>query len=217
MTMKKTSPNFQHDLSWHIEHVCDRSHMQMNSWKLVMWQETDVGHELVLTSFDVTHPSLATVNFLFKNIFLAATAPVLLVLASLLPATLRAHSTSRPCPRGPQEETSDCWWAHPKETLHCCQVTLVVFSSACSDWIYTGHHLLCPLLMAMLAKSQSQTEWASPQESRSLLWPSTNPMWTLTSRVWWELPQVAESRLTTDFTTWLQRDRLREGLLKAFN
>ena len=52
---------------------------------------------------------------------------------------------------------------HPKETLHCCRVTSVVFSSTCSDWTYASHHLLCPLLMTMLAKSE--TEWAFPQRA----------------------------------------------------
>ena len=48
----------------------------------------------------------------------------------------------------------------------CYRVTLAVFSTACSDWTYAGHHLLCPLLMTMLAKSWSQIEWASPPETR---------------------------------------------------
>ena len=79
-----------------------------------------------------------------------------------------------PAPRGPQEK-SDYWWAaYPKETLHRCWVTLVVFRSACSDWTYAGHCLLCPLLMTMLTKMQSQIEWVSPQ-SRPPLHPSTNP------------------------------------------
>ena len=29
---------------------------------------------------------------------------------------------------------------HPKETLHCCWVTLMVVSSSCSDSAYTGHY-----------------------------------------------------------------------------
>ena len=96
-----------------------------------------------------------------------------------------------PAPKGPHEETSDRWWAAcPKETLHCCRVTSVVFRSACSDWTYTGHHLLCPLLTTVLAKSRSQTEWASPTESRPPLRPSNNPsMWTLWRwGLWSELP-----------------------------
>ena len=36
--------------------------MQMNSGKLAMWPEIDVGSELPLTMFDVTHPSLAAVK-----------------------------------------------------------------------------------------------------------------------------------------------------------
>ena len=81
-----------------------------------------------------------------------------------------------------------------QETLHCCRVTLAVFSSACSDWTYAGHHLLCPLLATMLAKSQNQTEWASPLESRPPLHPSTNPpRWTLWRwGLWSELSQARE-------------------------
>ena len=59
---------------------------------------------------------------------------------------------------------------HPKETLHCCRVTLVVFSSACSDSTYAGDHLLCPLLTTILVKSRSQTEWGSPTH------PPTHPL-----------------------------------------
>ena len=38
------------------------SRMQINGGKLVMQPETDVGSELPLTSYNVTHPSLATVK-----------------------------------------------------------------------------------------------------------------------------------------------------------
>ena len=61
---------------------------------------------------------------------------------------------------------------HPKETLHCCWVTLVVFSSTCSDSTYAGHHLLCPLLTTVLAKLRIQTEWASPQRADRRYVPS---------------------------------------------
>ena len=82
------------------------------------------------------------------------------------PATPRAHSASRPRPqRSPGSDVRSLVGCHPKETLHCCWVTSVVFSSACSDSTYAGHHLLCPLLTTMLAKSRSQTEWASPQRA----------------------------------------------------
>ena len=93
-------------------------------------------------------------------------------------------------PRGPQEYLG----CPPMETLHYCWVTLVVFSSVCSDWTYAGHHLLCPLLMAMLAKLWSQTEWTFPPETRLPLHPSTNPpVWTLRHwRIWSELPQARE-------------------------
>ena len=36
--------------------------IQMNGSKLVMWPETDVGSDLLLTSFSVTHPGLASVK-----------------------------------------------------------------------------------------------------------------------------------------------------------
>ena len=75
------------------------------------------------------------------------------------PATPRAHSASRPRPqRSTGSDVRSLVGCHPKETLHCCRVTSVVFSSACSDSTYAGHHLLCPLLTTMLAKSRSQTE-----------------------------------------------------------
>ena len=83
---------------------------------------------------------------------------------------LRPHPTLIPH-RGPRPQRStgsdvrSLVGCHPKETLHCCWVTSVVFSSACSDSTYAGHHLLCPLLTTMLAKSRSQTEWASPQRA----------------------------------------------------
>ena len=81
-------------------------------------------------------------------------------------ATPRAHSTSRPHPMRPTRgDVRSLGGCHPKETLHCCWVTSVVFSSACSDWTYAGHHLLCPLLTTMLARLRSQTEWASPQRA----------------------------------------------------
>ena len=41
---------------------CSQSHMQMDIWKLVMWLETDVGSELPMTLFNVTHPGLAPVK-----------------------------------------------------------------------------------------------------------------------------------------------------------
>ena len=81
-------------------------------------------------------------------------------------ATPRAHSASWPCPqRSTGGDVRSLVGCHPKETWHCCWVTSVVFSSACSDSTYAGHHLLCPLLTTMLAKSRSQTEWASPQRA----------------------------------------------------
>ena len=82
------------------------------------------------------------------------------------PTTPRAHSASRPRPqRSTGSDVRSLVSCHPKETLHCCWVTSVVFSSACFDSTYAGHHLLCPLLTTMLAKSRSQTEWASPQRA----------------------------------------------------
>ena len=82
------------------------------------------------------------------------------------PATPRAHSASRPRPqRSTGSDVRSLVGCHPKETLHCCWVTSVVFSSACSDSTYAGHHLLFPLLTTMLAKSRSQTEWLSPKRA----------------------------------------------------
>ena len=44
------------ELCWAVK--CDQSCMQMNGRKVVMWAETDVGSELLVTLFsDVTHPS----------------------------------------------------------------------------------------------------------------------------------------------------------------
>ena len=59
-----------------------------------------------------------------------------------------------PAPTGIQE-MSDHLWAVIKrdpslhcftaaESLHCCWVSTVVFSDACSNSKYSGHHLLCP-------------------------------------------------------------------------
>ena len=64
-----------------------------------------------------------------------------------------------------QEETSDRWsgdvrplaGCHLKETSRCCRVISVVFSGACSDSTRKEHHLLCPLLRTVLAKSLCQT------------------------------------------------------------
>ena len=81
-------------------------------------------------------------------------------------ATPWAHSASWPHPqRSTGGDVRSLVGCRPKETLHCCWVTSVVFSSACSDWTYARHHLLCPQLTTMLAKSRSQTEWASPQRA----------------------------------------------------
>ena len=81
-------------------------------------------------------------------------------------ATPRAHSASRPRPqRSTGGDVRSLVGCHPKETLHCCWVTSVMFSSACSDSTYAGHHLLCPLLTTVLAKSRSQTEWFSLQRA----------------------------------------------------
>ena len=77
-----------------------------------------------------------------------------------------AYSASRSRPqKSTGSDVRSLAGCHPKETLHCCWVTSVVFSSACSDWTYAGHHLLCPLLTTVLANSRSQTEWAFPQRA----------------------------------------------------
>ena len=72
-----------------------------------------------------------------------------------------------------------------------------MFSNACSDSTYAGHHLLCSLMTTTLAKSRNQTEWAHPHpppENRPPLRLSTNPpMWTLWRwRFWLDLPQTTE-------------------------
>ena len=77
---------------------------------------------------------------------------------------LRPHSGliphHGPAPRGPQDSgvvrsLVGCLSEGDSALL---RVTSVVYSSACSDSTYTGRHLLCPLLVTMLAKSRSQTE-----------------------------------------------------------
>ena len=149
---------------------------------------------------------------------------MLVVPASPPPAIPKTNSTLRPHP----QETTDqsLVGCHPKETLYCRGVNSVVLSNACSDSAYKGHHLLHPLLMTMLANSQSDSE------SRPPLHPSTNPpMWTLllralnrtaldkdggrnikteaTMRVWHEGPQKLWlflmqwlMMMITDETTW---------------
>ena len=93
-----------------------------------------------------------------------------------------------------------------------------VFSDACFDSAYAGHHLLCPLLKTgvqwclfdstyaghpllcpLLATRsagwRSQTEWGSPSESRRPLRPSTTntAMWTLwPCGLWSGLPQASK-------------------------
>ena len=91
---------------------------------------------------------------------------MLLVLASLSPATPKTHSASWLCrQRATESDVRSLVGCHLKETLHRCQVTLV-FSNACSDQTHTGHHLLCPLRTTMLAKSQSQSEPPSQKADR---------------------------------------------------
>ena len=82
---------------------------------------------------------------------LRGTAPAPLVPASLPHPRhpyLRphpTHSASRPRPQRSTGDVRSLAGCHPKETLHCCRVTSVVFRSACSVSTYAGHHLLCPL------------------------------------------------------------------------
>ena len=52
-----TTVSFPHCLSW-----SGQSCMQTNSWKQVMQLEINVGSELPLTLFNVTHPGLASVK-----------------------------------------------------------------------------------------------------------------------------------------------------------
>ena len=60
----------------------------------------------------------------------------------------------------------------------------MVFSRVCSDSTFAGHHLLCPLLTTVLAKSRSQTERASAPKSR----PPPRQAWKEagTQRAWLE-------------------------------
>ena len=114
-------------------------------------------------------------------------------------ATPKAHSASLPRPPEVHRKWRQIVGRLPSEgNTTACWVTSVVFSSACSDSTYAGHHLLCPLLTTMLAKSRSQTEWASPPESRPPLRPSTNPpMWTLwVCGLWSELSQARKEEGT---------------------
>ena len=133
--------------------------------------------------------------FLYVQSSVPTIALAPLVPASPLPATPKTHSASPPPPlkRSTGSDVRSLAGCHPKETLQCCWVTSVMFSNACSDGTFTGHHLLCPLLTTMLARSRSQIEWESPTESRLPLRPSTNPMWTLWRwGLWSELPQAKE-------------------------
>ena len=71
-----------------------------------------------------------------------ATAP--LIPASLPSATPKTHSASWPRPqRSTGSDGRSLVGYRPKETQHCCRVTSVVFTDACSDSTNAGHHLLC--------------------------------------------------------------------------
>ena len=62
-----------------------------------------------------------------------------------------------PAPRGPQEETSNRWWAAIRRR-HCTAAeSSVVFSDVFSDLTYAEH----PSWRQTLATSRSHTEWAS--------------------------------------------------------
>ena len=102
---------------------------------------------------------------------LTGTASMLLVLASLSPPTPKTHSASWLRPqRATESDVRLLVGCHSKETPHCCRVALV-FSNACSDQTHTGHHLLRPLLMTTLAKSQSQSEHPSRKADRLYIPP----------------------------------------------
>ena len=67
-----------------------------------------------------------------------------LVPAYPAPATPKTHSASWPIPqRSTGSDVRLLVGCHPKETQHCCRVTSVVFTDACSDSTNAGHHLLC--------------------------------------------------------------------------
>ena len=122
---------------------------------------------------------------------LTDTTPVPLIPASLPLTTPTTDSASWPHPqRSTGGDVRSLVSCHLKETLYNCWVTSVVFSSACSDSTYAGHHLLCPPTDDKVTES----DWVSipppPPESRPPLRPPTNPpmqtfwCWSL----WSELP-----------------------------
>ena len=134
--------------------------------------------------------------------------------------TPRAHSLLRPRPqRSTGGDVRSLVGCLLKETLHCCRVTLVVFSNGGSDSPYIGHHLLWPLLSTMLAKSRSQTEWASLPESRPPLRPSTNPpVWIVTQRALIRTASGKEGdrNIQTEATTRAWHEGLQKPIL-SFN
>ena len=97
-----------------------------------------------------------------------------LIPVSLPTATSKMHSALWPCCQRSTVGRLPSKRRHC--TVHCFQVTLLVFSDACSDSTYiqdtsnyslplmtmlaSSHLQLFPPLMAMLASSQSQSEWA---------------------------------------------------------
>ena len=111
---------------------------------------------------------------------------------ALLLCHLSQHPYLQPHPGGPQEETSDHWWAAIQrrhctaaESLRWCSVVLVLTEHTQDTTYYVPYWWQCqlrPLLMTMSTKSQSQTERTDLPANRLPLHPSTNPMWTLALR-----------------------------------
>ena len=95
---------------------------------------------------------------------LRGTAPMLLVPASLPPATTKTHSASWPNPRGPQEETSDRRWAARSERGTALLPSLLsgVHYSACSVSTCAGRPLLRPLLTTVLVVKKQNIKPHNP-------------------------------------------------------
>ena len=123
---------------------------------------------------------------------LRGTASAPLVPAFLLPATPKTHSALRPRPQrftgGDVRLFVGC---HPKETLHCCQVTSVVFNRVCSDSTYAGHRLLCPLRRKSAGVERVKVDCCMQVRLVHSVWPGSL-VWVISER---GLPPPPPSRL----------------------
>ena len=111
---------------------------------------------------------------------LRGTAPVPLFLASLPPISSKTHSASWPHLRSTGGDIRSLVGCHTKVTLYCCQVTVVI------------QYMQDTLLTTKLTKSQSQSEWAFPQESKRHHVPPPILLYGLSDieGLWSELPRV---------------------------